>query len=57
MQSNRKLGGCRGAEQGVMNYSFKVEAGKTRCQPANQAERRKNDGRGKVEAAPSVLWM
>lgn len=29
-----------------MSYSCKVEGGKTRCQPANQAERMSNDGKG-----------
>lgn len=36
---NGKSGGCRGGEEGVMNYSAKVEDARTGCQLTNQAER------------------
>lgn len=42
---NRKSGGCRGGEQGVMNYSSKGDDGRTGCQLTNRAER--EEGREK----------
>lgn len=47
MLVNGKLGGCWGAEQEVMNYSSKVEGGKTSRQPSDQAERMTDDGKAK----------
>lgn len=44
---NRKSGGCRGGEQGVMNYSSKVDDGRTGCQLTNRAEREEEEEEGR----------
>lgn len=50
---NGKSVGCRGGEKGVMNYSSKVEDGRTGCQLTNQAEREGGNG---AEVQNREIW-
>ena len=45
MRMNGKTLGCRSGEKRVMNYSSRVEDGRTGCQLTNQAERGRERGR------------